>query len=115
MSKALNKYKSNLVIQDLEDKQEQISHFKYNEDVILKEITEYIKSTYGQHYASGVKNFQTFDAWMEMDKGEAWRTFRNCAIKYLWRLGRKGGFNKMDLMKAAHYLVLVMFLTKDKE
>ena len=26
---------------------------KYNEDKILKEIGDYIKSTYGQHYSSG--------------------------------------------------------------
>ena len=90
-------------------------HFKYNEGQILKEIIEYIKSTYGQHYATSVKSVQTFDAIIEMDQGEAWRFFRNCAIKYLWRLGRKNGFNKVDLMKAMHYLVLLMYVLKEKE
>lgn len=89
-------------------------YYKYTEDIILAEVAEYIKSTYGQHYASSVKSVQCFDAIVEMDKKEAWRFFRNCAIKYLWRFGRKGGFNKLDMLKAAHYLVLVMFLTKDE-
>ncbi len=93
----------------------QQNQFKYNEDENLKEISDYIAKTYNQHYASGVQSIQAFDAIIEMDKEESWRFFRGCALKYLWRLGRKNGFNRLDLLKAAHYLVLVMFLTKDKE
>ena len=33
---------------------------KYNEDKILKEIGDYIKSTYGEHYSTG-KGFQVLD------------------------------------------------------
>ena len=28
--------------------------FKYNEDLILDEVRDYIKSTYGEHYAGAV-------------------------------------------------------------
>ena len=35
--------------------------FKYNEDLILDEVREYIKSTYGEHYAGGDKNIQIQD------------------------------------------------------
>ena len=31
---------------------------KYNEDKILKEIGDYIKSTYGEHYSTGKKAFK---------------------------------------------------------
>ena len=34
---------------------------KYNEDKILKEIEEYIKSTYGEHYSVGKDGFQVQD------------------------------------------------------
>ena len=34
---------------------------KYNEDKILKEIGEYITSTYGQHYSKGKDGFQVLD------------------------------------------------------
>ena len=34
---------------------------KYNEEKILNEIIEYIKSTYGQHYSTGKDGFQVQD------------------------------------------------------
>ena len=34
---------------------------KYNEDKILKEIFDYIKGTYGQHYSTGKDGFQVQD------------------------------------------------------
>ena len=34
---------------------------KYNEDKILKEIGDYIKSTYGQHYSEDKRGFQVLD------------------------------------------------------
>ena len=34
---------------------------KYNEDKILKEIGDYIKSTYGEHYSTGKGGFQVLD------------------------------------------------------
>ena len=46
---------------------------KYNEDKILKEIGDYIKGTYGQHYAQVSKGTQV-----------------------------------QDLLKAVHYIVLLM-------
>jgi hypothetical protein len=91
------------------------TRFKYNEDVAIEEIYAYIASTYGQHYANGVANIQTFDAIMEFDGPEAWRFFRGCAFKYLWRFGKKQGFNRADLLKAIHYIILLMNLTKDRK
>ena len=83
------------------------NRFKYGEGEILDSLKEYIASTYGQHYASGIQSVQAFDAIIAMDKQEAWRFFRNCAIKYLWRIGKKNGFLKKDLFKAMHYVVLL--------
>lgn len=80
--------------------------FKYNEDRIVGDLYEYLKSTYGEHYAVEDEEIQCFDAWIAM--GDATPTFRNTAIKYLWRYGKKNGNNKKDLMKALHYIVLCL-------
>ena len=34
---------------------------KYNEDKIIKEISDYIKSTYGEHYSTDKNGFQVMD------------------------------------------------------
>ena len=79
---------------------------KYNEDKILNEIGEYIKSTYGQHYAQVQEGVQVQDllrsAGIDKDFCQA------NAIKYLARFGKKNGRNRADPLKAAHYIVLLM-------
>ena len=79
---------------------------KYNEDKILNEIGEYIKSTYGQHYAQVQEGVQVQDllrsAGIDKDFCQA------NAIKYLARFGKKDGRNRKDLLKAVHYIVLLM-------
>lgn len=80
--------------------------WKYSEDQILGDLLQYLKSTYGEHYATEEDSVQCFDAWIAM--GDATPTFRNTAIKYLWRYGKKNGNNKKDLMKALHYIVLCL-------
>ena len=42
-------------------------NMKYNEDKILKEIGDYIKSTYGQHYAQVSKGTQVQDLLRDME------------------------------------------------
>ena len=79
---------------------------KYNEDKILKEIGEYIKSTYGQHYSSDQKGFQVLDLLKTLKIGKDFCHAN--AIKYLCRFGKKDGRNRKDLLKAVHYIVLLM-------
>lgn len=80
--------------------------YKYNEDEILKDLEVYLKNTYNEHYKSEDKTIECFDAWISL--GEATPTFRNTALKYLWRYGKKNGNNKNDLMKAIHYIILCL-------
>jgi hypothetical protein len=82
--------------------------FKYSEDKIVDDFYDYLKSTYGEHYTTDdvEGNLQCFDAWIAM--GDATPTFRNTAIKYLWRYGKKNGNSKKDLLKAMHYIVLCL-------
>ena len=55
--------------------------FKYKEDLILKEIEEYISSTYKQHYSAGVENIQTFDVINEIDGPESWRILSQLCLE----------------------------------
>jgi hypothetical protein len=80
--------------------------YKYKEDVALKKVTDYINSTYGQHYV-GNGDIQTVDFWESLGSLET--TCRDTAIKYLARYGKKGGRNEKDLLKAIHYIVLMMY------
>lgn len=82
-------------------------HYKYCEDQIIKEFQAYIDKTYGQHYKTETQKIECFDAWIAM--GDATPTFRNTALKYLWRYGKKGGCQKNDLYKALHYVLMCLY------
>jgi hypothetical protein len=79
--------------------------YKYNEDKIVADLKKYLDSTYSQHYNTN-EEVTCFDAWIAL--GDSTPTFRNTAIKYLWRYGKKNGNNKDDLMKALHYICMCL-------
>lgn len=85
--------------------------YKYNEGKNLDKVLQYINSTYGQHYV-GNGDIQTVDFWESLGSLET--TSRDTAIKYLARYGKKGGKNEKDLLKAIHYIILMMYAA-DKE
>jgi len=79
---------------------------KYNEDKIIQEILDYIKSTYGQHYSTTKDGFQVQDMLRQLGIDKDFCQAN--AIKYLCRYGKKDGKNRKDLLKAIHYIVLLM-------
>jgi len=79
--------------------------WKYNEDKILKEIKEYLGSTYKSHYTSQESKTQTLDLIESIGDSEPF--CRSNAIKYLSRFGKKNGKSKMDILKAIHYCILL--------
>lgn len=85
---------------------------KYCEDDVLNEALEYIRSTYNQHYV-GKNEIQTIDVWHSLDMAE--QLCQGTAIKYLMRFGKKAGKNRKDLLKAIHYIVLMMFFAFKEE
>ena len=90
---------------------------KYNEQESLKEIEEYIESTYGEHYV-GKKQFQIQDLRHSIDIAAPFCQAN--AMKFLSRFGKKKGHNRLDLLKAVHYTMLLMHFsecakTDDKE
>lgn len=78
--------------------------WKYDEGRSLQELEEYIESTYSAHYVRD--DLTVFDVWKS--QGSLETTARDTAQKYLARYGRKNGKDKKDLLKALHYIMLMM-------
>lgn len=87
--------------------------YKYAEDSIISDLKNYIDDTYSGHYTTAEQSIECFDAWIAL--GDSTPTFRNTAIKYLWRYGKKNGNNKKDLMKALHYVMMCLYLDHYKK
>ena len=85
---------------------------KYNEERIIEEISRYIKGTYGEHYSTTKDGFQVQDMLRHLDIDKDFCQAN--AIKYLCRYGKKAGKNRKDLLKAIHYVILLMS-SEDKD
>ena len=81
------------------------NRYKYDEDAILKELTDYISTTYNQHYSAGDDKIQTLDLIEACGDGEAF--CRSNILKYASRYDKKGTARR-DIMKILHYAVLLM-------
>ena len=79
---------------------------KYGEDKIIKEIDSYLQSTYTQHYSTTDEGFQVQDILRHLNINKDFCQAN--AIKYLCRYGKKNGYNRTDLLKAVHYIILLM-------
>ena len=83
--------------------------WKYNEDKILKDIQDYVTSTYGSHYCGHnqeYKGTQTIDLMAAKDL--AAHFCQANILKYGSRYGDKDGRNKRDLLKVIHYAMLLL-------
>ena len=83
--------------------------WKYNEDKILKDIEDYVTSTYHGHYCGDSANYadiQTID--LMAAKKLAVGFCQANILKYGSRYGDKDGRNKRDLMKVIHYAMLLL-------
>ena len=79
---------------------------KYGEEKIINEIKTYLESTYQQHYSTTDEGFQVQDILRHLNINKDFCQAN--AIKYLCRYGKKSGRNRKDLLKAIHYIVLLM-------
>jgi len=83
--------------------------WKYNEDKILKDIQDYVTSTYGSHYCGhneSYKDIQTIDLMAAKDLAPGFCQAN--ILKYGSRYGDKDGRNKRDLLKVIHYAMLLL-------
>ena len=84
-------------------------YFKYHEKEILKDIEEYVSSTYQGHYTGKsheYRNVQTIDLMASKELAAAFCQAN--ILKYGSRYGNKDGRNKKDLMKVIHYAMLLL-------
>ena len=83
--------------------------WKYNEDRILKDIAEYVTSTYGSHYCGHEEEYQNIQTIDLMAAKELASGFCQAnIIKYGSRYGDKNGRDKRDLLKVIHYAMLLI-------
>ena len=81
---------------------------KYQEDKGIKDLKDYIASTYSGHYTSKNNNVQTLD--LIQSVGDAESFCRSNAIKYLSRYDKRGQA-KRDILKAMHYCLLLYYFS----
>ena len=90
-----------LNIPDLDPK----PRWKYSEETILKELSDYISGTYNQHYSAGTDKVQTLDLIEACGDGESF--CRSNILKYASRYDKKGTARR-DILKILHYAVLLL-------
>jgi hypothetical protein len=97
----------------VKEKETETMIYKYAENEIISDFHDYIDKTYEEHYKTNMKSIECFDAWIAL--GDSTDTFRNTALKYLWRYGKKNGKDKADLMKALHYTLMCLYVDHYKD
>jgi hypothetical protein len=85
---------------------EDFPNYKYSEDVILREIKDYVDATYGEHYAQD--KIQATEFIIDAGHGEGF-TIGNI-MKYAQRYGKKEGRNRKDLLKVVHYAIMALHI-----
>ena len=84
------------------------SHHKYQEDKGIKDLQDYVSSTYQGHYTNKNSDTQTLD--LIHSVGDAESFCRSNALKYLSRYDKKGSA-KQDILKAMHYCLLLYYFS----
>ena len=77
--------------------------YKFNENLIVNDIMDYVNNTYNSHYAQ-TKNYQATE--IIIDQGHGTGFCMGNILKYAQRYGKKEGRNKADLMKVIHYAII---------
>ena len=78
--------------------------YKYNEEVLVNELKQYIDKTYGEHYSKD--KFQATEFIIDSGHGEGFCIGN--IMKYAQRYGKKGGYNRQDLLKVLHYGIIAI-------
>lgn len=84
-----------------------MSKFRYNEDKLIKELYDYVSSTYDGHYS--FNKFQSTEFIIDSGHGDGFCLGN--IIKYAQRYGKKGDISEQrkDLLKIAHYAIIALY------
>ena len=82
--------------------------YKFNEGELLKELTNYVDSTYESHYSQN--KFQATE--FIIDGGHGTGFCIGNVLKYAQRYGNKGTQDdaRKDLMKVLHYALIQLYV-----
>jgi hypothetical protein len=82
--------------------------YKFNEDMYLEELRDYIDKTYSGHYSQN--KFQTTEIIIERGRGTGF--CMGNVDKYSNRYGKKGtrDDHRKDLMKILHFTILQLYI-----
>lgn len=83
--------------------------YKFDEDKSLSEIKDWIDGTYSEHYS--MNKIQSTEFIIDAEHGQGFCIGN--IIKYAQRYGKKNGYNREDLLKIAHYLIILMGIEND--
>ena len=78
--------------------------YKYNEEVLVNELKQYIDKTYGEHYSKD--KFQATEFIIDSGHGEGFCIGN--IMKYAQRYGKKDGYCRQDLLKVLHYGIIAL-------
>ena len=86
--------------------------YKFNEDDLISELSEYVEDTYSEHYSKAKYQASEFI----IDGGHGMGFMIGNVLKYAQRYGKKGDSDdaRKDLMKVLHYGLLALHV-HDKE
>tara|TARA_X000001382_G_scaffold1594_1_gene1935 strand:+ start:883 stop:1161 length:279 start_codon:yes stop_codon:yes gene_type:complete len=84
--------------------------YKFDENINIRGVQQYIDSTYTQHYAHS--KYQATDMIIDAGHGEGFCIGN--IMKYAMRYGKKNGKSDKDLLKIIHYALIALHLN-DKE
>ena len=82
--------------------------YKYNENKSLIELSEYINSTYFEHYSKN--KFQATEFIIDSGHGEGFCIGN--ILKYAQRYGKKNGNDRRDLIKVIHYGIIALYINE---
>jgi len=84
------------------------TEYKFDEDVYVDELMDYITDTYGTHYSRN--NFQATEFIIDGGHGEGFCIGN--ILKYAQRYGKKGSAQdaRKDLMKVLHYAIIQLYV-----
>ena len=92
-----------------ESERKRDSRYKYHESEIIRDIEDYVSSTYNGHYTGDTheyRNTQTIDLMAARSLASGF--CQSNILKYGSRYGSKDGRNKKDLLKVIHYAMLLL-------
>ena len=85
--------------------------YRFREDELLGELSEYIRRTYKAHYSDG--EYQATDVIIDAGHGEGFCVGN--IIKYAKRYGKKAGKSKRDMFKIIHYALISIYIEEENK